>query len=250
MKIILNFIIFFLLWFSNAQITPMLDHTWTIEKIVTDDGETIMADLNPFGEFDAFTLIFASTTDNIDFYVIEEVFFGHCEMRFSFIDSNSELLYHPEGCFLSNDDSSDIALYFHDIFIEQNTNFITIDNDFFPFAFGPLDYSFRTEGDIIYLDITNTIGEVATFYANNLSQDEFLKDAISIYPNPVKDILHIDNAGIAIETMKIYDLSGRLVEAYSFNNHNQIDVSRLQRGVYILNIETSVGILKEKLIKY
>lgn len=240
--------IFLFLWISiHAQIPPILDHTWTIEKIDTG-SQIITADLNPFGEFDTFTLNYIGMSGNNFFYELIEVFFGHCQFYLSFDATNSDLYYHLEGCTLSNQDSSQIALYFNQTFIQQNTNLDNSFPDTFPATFGPLTYSFTTVGDLIYLDITNSIGEVATFYAQNLSQDAFLKDAIRIYPNPVADVLLIDSSIVAIENLDLYDMNGRLVEKYDTINA-QIDVSHLQHGVYILEISTSIGVLREKLVK-
>ena len=116
--------------YAYAQLPPIFDYTWTIEQIDTG-SQIITADLNPFGDYD--TIKFNSSgviLDNMTFYELEEVFFGHCQMLYSFDDNNSELFYHLEGCLLSNDDSSQIAIYFNEVFIAQNTNMITIDNDY------------------------------------------------------------------------------------------------------------------------
>jgi len=112
----------------------------------------------------------------------------------------------------------------------------------------PFSYDFRYENNLIYLDIINGEGFTATFFDNFLSREEFLKDSISIYPNPVVEVLNIDNSGIAIDRLKIYDLSGRLV-LENENVEHQISVSELQQGTYILEIETAVGVLREKTVK-
>lgn len=244
MKTILNFILFFMVFSLKAQIAPILDYTWTIEKIDTGT-QIINADLNPFGEYDTMTFTNAGILDDTTFYYS---LFGHCEFYFSFDDTNSQFYYHLLGCALSNQDSSQIALYFNQSFIQQNTNQDNSFPDTFPATYGPLNYSFNTVGDVIYLDITNSIGEVATFYATNLSQDEFLKDAISVYPNPVTEVLKIEHPGVVLDHVNIYDMRGRLVEKYEKVN-TQIDVSHLQHGVYILEISTSIGVLREKLVK-
>jgi len=230
----------------NAQIAPILDHTWTIEKIIKEDGQVLMADLNPFGEYDTFKPIFTGIFDDRAFYYL---FFGHCEANLSFDDVNSQLFYHASGCFLDNDDSSEIALYFNEEFIFDNTPEVTIDNEFLPFAFGPLSYSFNTEEEIIYLDITNPIGEVARFYAANLSQQEFLKQQIKIYPNPAISIINIESPNILIEQLTVYDLNGQMLLQNNKMEKNEIDVSVLQQGVYIIEIKSSAGIVKKKLVK-
>jgi hypothetical protein len=171
-------------------------------------------------------------------------------MLYSFNDiSNFALFYHPIGCLLSNDDSSDIALYFNEEFIFGNTPEIIIDNEFFPFAFGPLSYSFITEDDIIYLDITNPIGEVARFYAPNLNQQEFLEQQIKIYPNPATNIIRVDSPNIPVTQLKIFDLKGRMVAQKNESETKTINISFLQKGVYLLNIKTAVGDLSRKFIK-
>mgnify|MGYP006283723905 CR=1 FL=1 len=234
----------------NAQIAPILDHTWTIDQIDTGT-QIITADLNPFGEYDTFTLNpNGAVLDNITFYQLVEIIFGHCEGYYSFNDNDSTLLYHWQGCLLSNDDSSQIALYFNYNFIQQNTNLITIDNDFFPDAYGPLSYSFTTVGDIVYMDITNSIGEVARFWANNLSTDSFLEQAVSVYPNPVSDVVNINTIeGVEIQSTSIYDLYGRKELGKQFVESQLLNVSELVSGVYILEVVTDKGILTKKMVK-
>lgn len=112
----------------------------------------------------------------------------------------------------------------------------------------PFSYDFRYENNLIYLDITNGEGFTATFFDNFLSREEFLKDSISIYPNPARHVLHVESSVIAIESIKIYDLNGRLVLEKGIVD-NLINVSQLQQGTYILEIETIVGVLKKKLVK-
>jgi len=248
----ISFTIAFLMMVSlKAQIPPIFDYTWTIDQIDTGT-QIITADLNPFGEYDTFTLNpNGAVLDNITFYQLVEIVFGHCEGYYSFNDNDSTLLYHWQGCLLSNDDSSQIALYFNYNFIQQNTNLITIDNDFFPDAYGPLNYSFTTIGNIIYLDITNTIGEVATFSASILNTSEFLDRAISIYPNPVGDFININSLDILeIKFLSIYDLQGRKVSNKNLvKSTEEVNISELRSGVYILEVITNKGTLTKKIVK-
>jgi len=90
----------------------------------------------------------------------------------------------------------------------------------------------------------NTIFGVGT----NLAVEDFASDDIRIYPNPVKDILYIDNFK-NIQSAEILDSSGRMV----VNNmrSGQINVSNLAKGMYLLkikNIRNEVKIVK--FIKY
>lgn len=102
----------------------------------------------------------------------------------------------------------------------------------------------------IYFDfnlpiVTNT---VVTTVVDELSTIAFNLDAINLYPNPVKDILHLDiPPTFEFNSLSLFDLKGRLVKKISFQN--QIDLEELSSGVYILQLDTNKGIFNEKIIK-
>jgi len=64
---------------------------------------------------------------------------------------------------------------------------------------------------------------------------------ISIFPNPVKDVLMIN--GI-FNFVDIYDVSGKLILS---SEQNKINVSGLAKGLYMLEINTSSGIKTHKI---
>jgi len=227
----------------NGQIDPVLDHTWTIEKIVTED-DTIMADLNPFGLYDQLDLSNEIELDNSIFYFS---LFGACEC-YIYFDSNEPTFYkHLLGCLLS-DDSSDIAIYFNDFFI-QDSEEVTLNNEFVPNAYGPFTYEFRYEGELVYLDITNTEGDVAIFWATTLSNENFDESQFAIYPNPVANELYIESEQVQIKRVVIFTLNGKQVLDVNFQKDQLIDVSNLSKGLYLVKVETGNGSLMKKLIK-
>jgi hypothetical protein len=70
----------------------------------------------------------------------------------------------------------------------------------------------------------------------------------SIYPNPTKGILNITyNNGAAIDEIIIYNQMGQKVFKGAVDN-NTIDVSKLQQGMYVIEIRTSEFRIREKLI--
>lgn len=78
--------------------------------------------------------------------------------------------------------------------------------------------------------------------------DETFAD-ISIYPNPVEDILKIKTSEILTEKIAtIFDVTGKRVFNQMITN-NELDVSKLQGGVYFLRIESNGRSLKRKFIK-
>lgn len=91
--------------------------------------------------------------------------------------------------------------------------------------------------------------------SNLLSATDFVspvKQSISIYPNPTKDLLNVRTEGSgAISSVKIIDLNGREVLVKTFNGVNdaQINVSDLTSGMYLINITSENGTTTKKFLK-
>lgn len=90
----------------------------------------------------------------------------------------------------------------------------------------------------------------ASFSENcSLSLDSFEITEIKLYPNPTTDKLNL--LSNEITAYKIYDTNGRLLLNISSFNSNQIDVSFLNPGVYILEVKNENNRLKmTRFIKY
>lgn len=72
---------------------------------------------------------------------------------------------------------------------------------------------------------------------------------LSLYPNPTKDILTIQNQNdLVIESVSLYDTLGRKVMD-GINATESIDVSNLTTGIYFIHIATDSGIVTKKVIK-
>lgn len=125
---------------------------------------------------------------------------------------------------------------------------ITFHGGFFMDRIGGLDW-FSPRGIIIpeadgpircYKDaqVDSSFQNVACDYIPPVSVDEIhAKNTIQFHPNPVIDVLNISTLS-DIETIKIYDLTGRLVLQYQ---NTSVDVSTLPNGHYIAVVETIKG---------
>jgi len=91
----------------------------------------------------------------------------------------------------------------------------------------------------------DTAVEVANSCSFILGIDEILQEKITIYPNPVKDLLFIE--GIETESIEIIDITGRVVATTL--RTNKVDVSNLQSGNYFVRIVFEGQELIKKLIK-
>ena len=105
-----------------------------------------------------------------------------------------------------------------------------------PVPFGILS---DTEKMIINLvgDETSTVGIT-----------EELTDVISVYPNPATDELIISfDSKINVNSAELYDLAGKDAGIALVNG--VMDIKQLPIGIYILNINTSTGVITKKIVK-
>jgi uncharacterized repeat protein (TIGR01451 family) len=102
----------------------------------------------------------------------------------------------------------------------------------------------------IYFDfnlpiITNT---VVTTVVDELSIDGFDLSRIKIYPNPVKEKLNLSIPfEVNLNAVELFDIQGKLIK--SFENKNELDFSSIQKGIYILRLDTDKGVYNYKVIK-
>lgn len=80
------------------------------------------------------------------------------------------------------------------------------------------------------------------------TNDTALSAKMSIYPNPVVDIVTIKTAD-KIESAEVYSAAGQMVFSSKKVANNQIDLSALTKGFYILKVKTDKGLQTTKLIK-
>lgn len=232
MKTILTNIILLCIGFSYAQVPPLEDHTWKLEKIVTADS-TLVVPSNiyfPGTFFDTFYIL-GSCSD-----VGSQTNYNDSNMSFDAISPQLNFQICP-----NQQELMDIEDFFIEEFFFIDTNQLTTHE--------PFVYTFSTTTNKIYLDITNSEGSVATFYDNILSRQQFLEDNISIYPNPVKDILNIRCSDMSLQYISIFDLQGRILVKDDDLENNQLDLSSLPLGIYFIQIKTDHGVSKKKLVR-
>ncbi|MFL1580603.1 T9SS type A sorting domain-containing protein [Riemerella anatipestifer] len=85
--------------------------------------------------------------------------------------------------------------------------------------------------------------DCGTMSTSNLSSSS---DDVTLYPNPVKDILYITSKKTVSE-INLYDASGTLILS---NTHGKtIDLNHLKKGVYLLSIKVDGKMITKKIIK-
>lgn len=86
---------------------------------------------------------------------------------------------------------------------------------------------------------------------NLLGPDDQPLSSIVVYPNPTKDILNILSLKEPLERIEVYDLRGRLMELDVEDEvtTTSIDLTKLNTGVYFVEVFTASGTISKKVIK-
>ena len=96
----------------------------------------------------------------------------------------------------------------------------------------------------------NCINENGSPYAvnsNELLAEVIDLELITIYPNPVNNILYV-NGGLSFYDIEVYSLLGQRV--ITVFNVNQIDVNSLNEGVYLVKISAGNMTTTKRIIKF
>lgn len=232
MKHLIYILVLFTGFISSSQNEILMEHIWELEYIELD-GETLYQPENEESD-NAISLQFANNL--LQSNLICNSFLAD---SFNVIDENT---------FAATLFSDTLA----DCIIQENRDFeANYKSVFFTpnlVDFSPFNYSFSTEEDIIYLTITNSDGNSATYSATTLSDTDFKDISFSIYPNPVAKNLHIKSQQ-SIYQIEVFNLNGKRILNEAYQENQAIDVSGLPSGLYILKIETEKGSVTKKLVK-
>ncbi|MEA4976778.1 MAG: T9SS type A sorting domain-containing protein, partial [Paludibacter sp.] len=74
----------------------------------------------------------------------------------------------------------------------------------------------------------------------NLQENNLMQ----IYPNPVKDILHIN---VDVKKLTVRDITGKVV--LLSETQQNINMAHLSKGIYLLQVQTADGIVEKKIMK-
>ena len=108
-------------------------------------------------------------------------------------------------------------------------------------------YNFNTQG----ADMINKIDLPVFNLLNSASMNgisEKVISTINVFPNPVQDMLTIDNTEGEILNVKLLNSVGQEIQVIcTLNSKIQIDCSTFESGIYIVEIQSKNGITKKKI---
>ena len=99
-----------------------------------------------------------------------------------------------------------------------------------------------TDGNLLSVD------DISVTTTPLMAVNDVNKTNLTLYPNPTADYFTVDNHNEVV-SVKIYDVSGKIVKAMGESTDKKYDVSSLEKGLYTVSIETKSGTTSKKLIK-
>ncbi|WP_339612148.1 T9SS type A sorting domain-containing protein [uncultured Xanthomarina sp.] len=77
---------------------------------------------------------------------------------------------------------------------------------------------------------------------------ELLENQIKVYPNPVKDILFLENPNnLVLKNIAVYNILGKEIKSFT-TGLERLDMQNLNNGIYFLKLNTDYGIITKKII--
>lgn len=77
-----------------------------------------------------------------------------------------------------------------------------------------------------------------------VSTENLTNSQLKIFPNPTHDLLNI--TGIEVKSIELFDINGEKVKV---SHKNEISLSELKSGIYIIRINTANGMHMSKIVK-
>jgi len=109
-------------------------------------------------------------------------------------------------------------------------------------AKNPFTYAIEDVNDYLQLTITNGEGDWAVYNSVLLSATDFSYSDFTLYPNPVKETLNINNNSNQAVRATIYDLNGKSQQIHIIKNKTTVlNVKSLNQGLYFIAFETETG---------
>ena len=232
MKTLYTILFTLVVFILQAQNNQLINISWQLQNVEVND---VLVDAE-IGLGDVYPFISYEEHDNI-FYFFFDNLYGYLDLN----ETNQEFTITEGYLHFGDTHGTEAAsLVVNEFFLSDPYNYV-FNNSF--------TYLFREEGEIIFLDITNANGDVATFFTTTLSNTAFERIELSIYPNPTSNLLHIEASQTDVSTVEIFDVQGKRVMQVSPANLSEIDVSQLTNGMYFLKVSTSDGELTRKFVK-
>ncbi len=210
-----------------AQDPQLFEHTWYFANGVID-GEPF---LSPDSNFITELYIYNEGLNYL--YVTCNQGWGFDGIDF---DINNNIFLLPDGPIFIGDECTnnqqiDFTVLHNLIYFTNNT-----------FANNPFIYTVEIIDDYSQLTLENGQGDWAVYNSVLLSTPTFHPNNFTLYPNPVKEVLQVNNSSNQPVSAIIYDINGKKLQTQSLEiNLSTIYVKALNPGLYFVVFESETG---------
>ena len=137
--------------------------------------------------------------------------------------------------------NTDCVFHYHNKFETQY--FATINSNW--------SYEITDDGVGLQLRTHNLFGLSATYTNYTLSTPDIKKVDITVYPNPVNDLLTIVSPNNEIHSISMHTIDGKKINSFEkiYQSGNEISLANLKSGVYFLELRTDLGRVTKTVIK-
>ncbi|HQB27714.1 MAG TPA: T9SS type A sorting domain-containing protein [Paludibacter sp.] len=115
----------------------------------------------------------------------------------------------------------------------------------------PADAEYNaTQKAVCYKNTDNIVKETVKIEPTGAGTgiDKINANALTLYPNPVQDILHIQ-ADEAVTAVRIYNVNGTAVAQATGENISEISLAHLPAGIYMVRVEAGEMVRMERVVK-
>jgi len=227
----ITFLLFLLFSFKSfAQVAPLQDYTWYLEKLVINGNDI----LPPTAYQNSYTVTFGNTSNYPENYFEAPCYPVEFELTYN---QNQSFTIDFAGSPLDCDGVPTNVVEYDERILE----------DFFNLgysAFNPYTYVFSTFSNYIELTITNGNGDQAVYRNQQLAVSKKEKLEVNLYPNPVSSNFQLEWKE-EIRSVRVFSVNGKEILKYKEAKSNY-DISHFNSGIYFVEVEgrRSKSILK------
>ncbi len=230
--------------YTNSFYTPapveISDKTWYLHYL-TINGDTVYPPNNweydiegPQLHFDSNTNESIISSGGVCPFMTNYHVFDSTQSQDLFYLYDGATTYGIEWCALEENNIF-TAQYLSDIFLSKLP--------------GPFSFQYSSTGSSESLTITNPDGNIAVYGTMALSAGKFDRETITVYPNPVADIISLTlSDDLVLKDIAFFDIQGKKTVQMS-NYNGAIDISGFASGLFFLKITTNKGVFIKKIVK-
>lgn len=101
-------------------------------------------------------------------------------------------------------------------------------------------------------DTTQAICHTYTFYCETVGNESVVLDELSVFPNPAKDVIQIENPYFSQSDkvkLELVNMSGQVLKSnYATGENTSFSISDVPSGTYVIRVSSDMGVVNRRVI--